>query len=253
MNMKKFLIFSSVFIVVCLTAFLVFRKSSSREIYFENKSDNSEEKEELMQENLEDSESLNEDGADSVLENPEEKNANSAEKADSGNIANGKNESNGKDVASPKIINRLVSWGYEKSSGRLIDTVVIHSSYNAVGDDPYDLEDIIEKEYRPAGVSPHYIVDRKGTIYRLVEDKNIAYHAGESRVPDGRTGVNRFSLGIEIVGKKTDSPSSAQYASLKALLASFQGKYKIKYILGHSDIAPGRKDDPWGFDWGKVR
>lgn len=152
----------------------------------------------------------------------------------------------------PKITNKLVSWGFSQAENRKIDTIIIHSSYNAVGSDLHNLDDIIYKEYKPYDVSPHYIISREGKIYRLVEDKNIAYHAGESKVPDGRTSVNNFSIGIEIVNTKSEKPNSDQYSALKNLVAYLKDKYKIKYTLGHSDIAPGRKDDPWNFDWNKI-
>lgn len=151
-----------------------------------------------------------------------------------------------------KITNRLVSWGFTKSAERKIDTIIIHSSYNAVGSDPYDLDDIINKEYKPNGVSPHYIIARDGKVSRLVSDQNIAYHAGVSEVPDGRTDVNDFSIGIEVVETKSDSPNSAQYSALKSLISYLKGEYDIKYVLGHSDIAPDRKDDPWNFSWSQV-
>jgi N-acetyl-anhydromuramyl-L-alanine amidase AmpD len=151
-----------------------------------------------------------------------------------------------------KINNKIVSWGHQKASGRKVDTIIIHSSYNALDDDKYDLDKILDI-YKSYGVAPHYIVTREGKIYQLVEDKNIAYHAGESKVPDGRTGVNDFSIGIEIINNKTEGPSQAQYENLKKLVAKIKGDYNIKYVLGHSDIAPGRKDDPWKFDWKKVR
>jgi len=153
----------------------------------------------------------------------------------------------------PQIINKLVDWGFSKSENRKIDTIIIHSSYNAVGKDSHNLEDIIYKEYKPYGVSPHYIISRDGKIYRLVLDKNIAYHAGESKVPDGRTSVNNFSLGIEIVNTKSEKPNEAQYNALRNLLTYLKSEYKIKYMLGHSDIAPGRKDDPWNFDFERVK
>ena len=152
-----------------------------------------------------------------------------------------------------KITDRLVSWGFTKSSGRSIDTIIIHSSYNAVGSDPHSLDDIINKEYKPAGVSPHYIISREGGVNRLVADQNIAYHAGVAKTPDSRTNVNDFSLGIEIEETKSEGPSAAQYASLRSLLSYLKGQYKIKYVLGHSDVAPGRKDDPWNFDWGNIK
>lgn len=151
-----------------------------------------------------------------------------------------------------KITNKLISWGYAVSSSRKIDTIVIHSSYDALGDDPYSISGIIA-EYKQYGVSAHYLIGRDGKIYRLVDDKNIAYHAGESKVPDGRTGVNAFSIGIELVNTKTGKVTAEQYSSLKELIAEIKVKNKIKYVLGHKDIAPGRKDDPWGFDREKIK
>lgn len=152
-----------------------------------------------------------------------------------------------------KIINKLVSWGFLKKNKRDIDTIIIHSSYNAVGKDTHDLDDIIYKEYQPYGVSPHYIISREGEIYRLVADNNVAYHAGKSQVPDGRGSVNDFSIGIEIVNTKSEKPTEKQYTALKSLIKSLKNEYEIKYVLGHSEIAPGRKDDPWNFDWKNIR
>ena len=52
---------------------------------------------------------------------------------------------------------------------------------------------------------------------------------------------------------KGDAITKAQYTSINALIADVESRYKIKYVLGHSDIAPGRKSDPWGIDWGRVK
>lgn len=150
------------------------------------------------------------------------------------------------------IISKLVSWGYEKSSGRKINTIIIHSTYNALGGDPFSLEKILDI-YKSYGVAPHYIIDRSGKIYRLVADENIAYHAGESKMPDGRAGVNNFSIGIELINTKTSEYTTAQYEALKKLIAQLKSEYLIKYVLGHNQIAPGRKDDPWNFDWDKIK
>ncbi|QQS15584.1 MAG: N-acetylmuramoyl-L-alanine amidase [Candidatus Moraniibacteriota bacterium] len=149
------------------------------------------------------------------------------------------------------IEKKLVSWGFTASSGRKIDTVVIHSTYNALSGDPFSVSKIIDI-YKSYGVSPHYLVARDGTVYRMVEEKNIAYHAGDSEMPDGRTNVNAFSIGIEVIGKDDGSPSDAQYDALKKLIADIETRHDIKHILGHSDIAPGRKSDPWGFSWKKI-
>jgi len=150
-----------------------------------------------------------------------------------------------------EIKQKLVSWGYSSSKNRNIDTIIIHSSYNALGGDKYDLDKLIS-EYKEYGVAPHYLIDRSGNIYQLVSAQNIAYHAGESKMPDGRTNVNNFSLGIEIMTTESDSPTDAQYASLTNLISYIKGSYKIKNILGHSQIASGRKTDPWNFSWSKI-
>jgi hypothetical protein len=161
-------------------------------------------------------------------------------------------QGNNQDKGGLKIINRLVSWGYEKAKSREIDTIIIHSTYNATGGDEFDFEKIIGI-YKSYGVAPHYIISREAKIYQLVSDENIAYHAGESRMPDGRTGVNNFSIGIEIINSKTQGPTDGQYEALKKLIKSLKSKYQIKYLLGHADIASGRKDDPWKFDWGRIK
>ena len=158
-----------------------------------------------------------------------------------------------KPFSSPLAIeNYLASWGFTKSSGRTIDTIIIHSSYDALSGNAYSLEGLI-KEYKQYGVAPHYLIDRKGVVYRLVEDKNIAYHAGVSKTPDGRKNVNDFSLGIEIMNTQADFPTKEQYAALQILIDFLKEKYKIKYVLGHNQIAEGRKDDPWNFNWEKIK
>ena len=160
-----------------------------------------------------------------------------------------KNPSNSQSIS---VVNKYVSWGYEKpEKARMIDTIIIHSSYNALGGDPYNIESLL-KEYRQYGVSAHYVIDREGKIYQLVSEKNIAYHAGVSKVPDGRTSVNNFSIGIELMNKEDSKFTDEQYNSLKNLITDIKSRYKIKYILGHSQIAPGRKTDPWNFEWDKI-
>ncbi|HAV11336.1 MAG TPA: hypothetical protein DCX32_02220 [Candidatus Moranbacteria bacterium] len=151
------------------------------------------------------------------------------------------------------IEDRLVSFGFQKVSGeRKIDTVILHSSFNSLGGDQYDVDKIIDI-YKSYGVSAHYIIGRNGTAYRLVKDNDVSYHAGVSSVPDGRTNINAFSIGIEIVGNYDDGYTSEQYEAVSALIAKIKGDYDIKYVLGHDDIAPGRKTDPWNFDWDELK
>jgi hypothetical protein len=150
------------------------------------------------------------------------------------------------------VKDRLVSFGYAESSGRKIDTVVLHSSYNNQGGDRYSGDKVIDiwKSYE---VAPHYMIDRKGNISRLVEDKDIAYHAGNSKMPDGRTNVNGFSIGVEILNAEDDEYTTAQYGAVNDLVTYLKKKHGVKYVVGHDDIAPGRKTDPWNFDWKKLK
>jgi len=150
-----------------------------------------------------------------------------------------------------KIVDRFISWGFQKSSDRKIDTIIIHSTYDALGNDPYNIDGIIA-EYKQYGVSPHYLIARDGATYHLVADKNIAYHAGVSKMPDGSTNVNDFSIGIELANTTDGKFTDDQYNALNRLIGDLKKQYSIKYILGHSDIAPGRKTDPWNINWDKV-
>lgn len=150
------------------------------------------------------------------------------------------------------IVDRLMSSGFSvPKQERSIDTIVLHSSYNPNGGDPYSVSALV-KIYEEYGVGAHYLIDRDGKIYRLVADKNIAYHAGVSEMPDGRKNVNDFSLGIEIMNKKDTQFTKEQYSAVKSLVGTLKKKYAIKHIVGHGDIAPDRKTDPWNFDWKKL-
>lgn len=154
--------------------------------------------------------------------------------------------------SSGNIIQKFVSFGYQKSSGRTIKAIIIHTSYNNLGGDSFDFSKVMQ-EWKDAGVSPHYAIDRSGTIYQLVADQNIAWHAGTSKLPDGTTDVNGASIGIEIVNDQSSKFTEAQYASLNRLIGDLRKKFPVKYVLGHDDIAPGRKTDPWGIEWGKIQ
>ena len=150
------------------------------------------------------------------------------------------------------VVDRPMTAGFAVSGKREIDTIILHSSYDPVGKDPYSVRGVV-RGYERYGVSAHYLIDRAGAIYRLVPEKNVSYHAGASRMPDGRTNVNRFSLGIEIMNKKDDSYTPAQYAAARYLISRLKGQYPIRYVLGHNKIAPDRKSDPWNFNWNTLR
>ena len=113
-------------------------------------------------------------------------------------------------------------------------------------------------------VSSHYLIgDTPPTIYKLVDENQRAWHAGESQWK-GRTWLNSSSIGIEIVNKGfRDTPqgrvwypyTEGQVQSLIALLKDISTRYKIdpRNIVGHSDIAPLRKLDPGPlFPWKRL-
>ena len=176
---------------------------------------------------------------ETVLENESQENRLENQKSTEINLAKSEEDNEEIEIETPEnttpeisvddsfIINKKVSWGYSASSGRTIDTLVIHSSYDALGDKPYDLDGLIA-EYKQYSVAPHFVIDRKGKVYRLVDEKNIAYHAGTSTMPDGRTGVNNFSIGIELMNTEDDDYASKQYSALNDLIDYLKDKYSIK-------------------------
>lgn len=150
----------------------------------------------------------------------------------------------------PKDITKDVNYGYReaKRSAADIDVIVIHSCYYAQADS-FSTEGCIS-QFRQHNVSPHYIISRNGEIIKMVEEHNIAQHAGRSMLPGvGRTHLNDSSIGIEIVNTRTEGPNYIQYNALSRLVKDICMRNRIRYIVGHSDIAPTRKDDPWCFDW----
>lgn len=153
---------------------------------------------------------------------------------------------------SGKIVSELVSFGFKKSSSRTIKAVIIHTSYNAIGGDVFDYAKVLQ-EWKDAGVSPHYAISRDGVIHQLVADQNVAWHAGVSKLPDGTIDVNGASIGVEIINSKDAKFTAAQYSALNSLIATLKKKYEIRYVLGHDDIAAGRKSDPWGIQWDKIK
>jgi N-acetyl-anhydromuramoyl-L-alanine amidase len=104
-------------------------------------------------------------------------------------------------------------------------------------------------------VSAHLVISRSGIITQYVPFNKRAWHAGQSEY-QGRTHCNDFSIGIELEGTETTDFTDKQYRQLATIISCLQIHYpKIttKSITGHSDIAPGRKNDPGTlFDWEKL-
>ena len=107
-----------------------------------------------------------------------------------------------------------------------------------------------------AKVSAHYLIRRDGHIFQLVDEAERAWHAGVS-FWQGETDMNSASIGIELdhAGHKDGAMAvfpQTQMAALITLLQEVTARHDIapQNILGHSDIAPGRKIDPGeAFDW----
>ena len=106
-----------------------------------------------------------------------------------------------------------------------------------------------------AKVSAHYMIDEDGVVTRLVAEEKRAWHAGKS-FWRGVTDVNSASVGIELVNPGHEFGyrpfTDAQMEALLRLLHMLIKRYKMPFanVVGHSDIAPARKDDPGElFDW----
>ncbi|GBU20877.1 N-acetyl-anhydromuranmyl-L-alanine amidase [Fibrobacteres bacterium R8-0-B4] len=156
---------------------------------------------------------------------------------------------------------------WNERAGGAIDTVVIHyMSASAVSPgDPYNLSSLL-KIFCDYGVSAHYLIARNGEVYRLVPEEMKAWHAGPSIMPepDNRTGVNEFSIGIELAAAESAGFTDAQYGALNMLCADIEERSCQKMVyVGHDMIAGERavalglrkepKTDPGPlFDWSRL-
>lgn len=117
----------------------------------------------------------------------------------------------------------------------------------------------LERLRDPASkVSSHYLVEEDGRIFSLVPEARRAWHAGVSWW-GGQTGLNDVSIGIEIVNPGHEWGYRAfpeeQMRAVESLVRDIAGRRSIRpeRILGHSDIAPTRKEDPGElFDWRRL-
>lgn len=105
-------------------------------------------------------------------------------------------------------------------------------------------------------VSAHFLIERDGTLVQLVDVHRRAWHAGESQWC-GRDRCNDYSVGVELEGCDEQPFEDAQYETLHRLLRWLAGVFPAitpERVVGHSDVAPGRKTDPGPcFDWARAR
>ena len=163
-------------------------------------------------------------------------------------------------------IHFLPSPNFDSRPGKEISLIVIHAISLPVGN--YDTELIcdlftnqldIKKDPSFSGlselkVSSHLLITRTGRLIQFVPFNLRAWHAGVSNY-NGRENCNDFSIGIELEGCDFDKFTEEQYSRLNECLQLLIHEYSIPRfnIVGHSDIAPGRKTDPGPyFDWNKI-
>lgn len=105
-------------------------------------------------------------------------------------------------------------------------------------------------------VSAHLLIDRQGEVTQFVPFDKKAWHAGQSVFKE-RENCNDFSIGIELEGTDTEGFTFDQYECLIKVSRELMAQYPLitlDNIVGHSDIAPGRKTDPGPhFDWARFR
>ena len=134
-----------------------------------------------------------------------------------------------------------------------ISMVVLH--YTGMADAEAAIARLCDPD---AGVSCHYLVDEDGQVLRMVAEENRAWHAGLSYWRGVRA-VNGCSIGIEIVNPGHEFGyrpfTEPQMEALLPLLAGIVERHNVPpdNVVGHSDVAPGRKQDPGElFDWGRL-
>lgn len=140
-----------------------------------------------------------------------------------------------------------------RPGGGAIDMLILH--YTGMT----SAEAALERMCDPASkVSAHYLIDEAGELFQLVEERHRAWHAGVSSW-QGDTGINARSVGIELVNPGHEfgyrAFTGAQMARLTALATGVLQRHPMPahHVLGHSDVAPDRKQDPGElFDWASL-
>jgi N-acetylmuramoyl-L-alanine amidase len=141
----------------------------------------------------------------------------------------------------------------ERLGGRRPDMVLVHYTGMATAS-----EALLRLCNPVAEVSSHYFVFEDGRVFQLVPEGRRAWHAGQASWA-GETDVNSASIGIEIANPGHDGGlppyPDAQIEAVIALTRDIAGRWGIRpeRVLGHSDVAPERKQDPGElFPWGRL-
>jgi N-acetylmuramoyl-L-alanine amidase len=140
-----------------------------------------------------------------------------------------------------------------RPDGTAVDLLLIH--YTGMLTGAAALERLCQPD---AKVSAHYLIEEDGRVMRLVPEELRAWHAGVACWA-GRTDINDRSIGIELVNPGHEFGYRAfpepQMAALIDLAQAIRTRHPIPAhrVLGHSDVAPARKQDPGElFDWPRL-
>lgn len=141
------------------------------------------------------------------------------------------------------------SPNFDERNGQKPEVIVVH--YTSME----STEAVLKKFADPKSkVSSHYLIDEKGNIYHLIDEEKRAWHAGVSSWA-GKEDVNTHSIGIEISNRNGEPYTKEQLFSLTLLCKDIMQRNGIppENIVGHSDVAPDRKQDPGQhFPWEKM-
>jgi N-acetylmuramoyl-L-alanine amidase len=149
-----------------------------------------------------------------------------------------------------EIIDRPSPNQDARPEGQVIDTLVLH--YTGMESGEAALVRMCDPDAR---VSAHYCIEEDGRVFALVGEEHRAWHAGVA-LWQGADDINARSIGIELVNPGHEFGYRAfagpQMAALKALALDILARHPVPAarVLGHSDVAPLRKQDPGElFDW----
>lgn len=180
------------------------------------------------------------------------------------------------------ITNYLLPLSHSTDRVEKLTHILLHFSSNAANNpsNPYVIDDVYSL-FNDYGVSAHYVIDRQGTVYRMVDENRVAYHAGKGSLanfPEYTDKLNHHSIGIELLAIGTQEEmvpiigdalyqqidasligyTDQQYVTLNRLVTDIVARHPEikrtkKHILGHDEYAPGRKTDPGSlFKWANI-
>ena len=143
-------------------------------------------------------------------------------------------------------IKKIFSPNYDRKKRALNSVQILVFHYTGMQSERESIKKLCNPNFK---VSSHYLINRRGKIFSLVQNRYVAWHAGKSCWGRHKN-LNKNSIGIELVNKGHQfgytSFKKKQISSLVNLCKKLIKKYKIKEknVIGHSDIAPLRKIDP---------